>query len=364
MDDIIQKMIHFLLEKANPSIKRRIKSEILHNLTTKEAADYQDQILQEPNIKRAFASQLENGWFGYAFHGTNKNAGQFENQETCTKYLGEKAIDKFTPELKRSMDAFINIPLDDVCYGTRGRKLDEFKLAANGQNLIRCACIARAGYDDLIDITPQIQLSLDSFKRVLEVDSILDVSRPIRAGKQRVFNDYEKWPCRYHLDILAHTSSWKSEENIKIVTDSISKLMKTDRPELIGLLASNWVGYALGSLGAFPSQGFSIKTSCVSPFPMANITKNPDLYNLEYIEWLAKCGVAQYIPALSEAVHDIADSIDTDGICRTPVVNAIFKGWGPYAGLQLEVDWKSEIRRLCDITFRALLILHYSNYIT
>lgn len=95
-----QKMIDFLLENANPSIKRSVKTEILGNITSEEAYDYQTQIRSEPNIKRAFASQLDNGWFGHGFHGMNKNAGQFENQETCTKYLAEKAVDKDTPELK------------------------------------------------------------------------------------------------------------------------------------------------------------------------------------------------------------------------------------------------------------------------
>ena len=122
---------------------------------------------------------------------------------------GEKAVDKFTPALKRSMDAFATIPLSDPCYGTGGRIIDEFKTPAHGMNLIRCACIARAGYGDVIDISPQIRLSVDSFKRVLEVDSVLDVSRPIRKGKQLVFKDWEKWPCRYHLDILAHTNAWR-----------------------------------------------------------------------------------------------------------------------------------------------------------
>lgn len=103
------KMIQFLLKHANPSIKRRIKDEILHSLTPDEAGQYQEQILQETNIKRCLTCQLDSGWFGYGFHGTNKNAGQFENQETCTKYLGEKAVNKDTPALKRSMDAFVNI---------------------------------------------------------------------------------------------------------------------------------------------------------------------------------------------------------------------------------------------------------------
>lgn len=357
------KMIEFLLNNANPSIKRRIKSEILYNLTLEEAAQYQEQIIKEPIVQRIIGCQKENGWLGNGFHGKNKNAGQFENQETGTKYLGEKAVDKDTPVLKRAMDAFATVPLDDLCYWTHGVIFDEFKLAASGTNIIRCACIARAGYDDEIDISPQIQLSLDSFKRVLEVDSVLDISRPIRKGMGRVFNDYEKWPCRYHLDILAHTNTWKNEDNIRIVADSITKLMKTDRPELIGLIPCSWVGYTLGTLGGFASQGFSIKTSAILPSPVANITSKPDLYNLEYLEWLARCGVVPLVPALRDAVNDIANSVGDDGICRIPVVDNIFKGWGPYTGLQLETDWKSKVRKDCDVTFRALLILHYSNII-
>ncbi len=357
-----EKMIEFLLNNANPSIKRRVKSEILNSLTPQEAMQYQEQIMREPNIKRCLACQLENGWFGYGFHGTGKSIGQFENQETCTKYLGEKAVDKDTPALKRSMEAFAHIPLSDWCYGTKGRLFDEFKYAANGQNLIRCACIARAGYDDVIDIAPQIQLSLDSFKRVLEVDSVLDISRPILGGKKRVFNDNEKWPCRYHLDILAHTDSWKNEENIKIIADSVTKMMKADRPELINYFPNLWVGYSLGPLGGFPSQGLTVKATCLLPSPMSIPYRDkPELYSFEYIEWFARCGVVPYIPALRKAVDDIANAVDNDGICCIPVLEDIFKGWGPYSGLQLEVDWKSKVRKKCDITFRALLILHYSN---
>lgn len=50
-------------------------------------------------------------------------------------------------------------------------------------------------------------------------------------------------------------------------------------------------------------------------------------------------------------------------------VNLRFKGcstnWKkektPYARLALEKDWKSEKRRMCDLTFRSLLILYYSH---
>lgn len=356
-----QKMIGFLLKYANPSIKRRVKSEILHCLTEEEAAEYQTQICEEPNVKRCFESQLENGWFGHGFHGTGKDVGQFENQETCTKYLGEKAVDKDTPALKRSMEAFAVIPLDDECYGMHGRMIDEFKVTCQGPNLIRCACIARAGYADVIDISPQIQLSVDCFKRVLEVDSVLDISHPIQGGKHRAFNEGERWPCRYHLDILAHTDTWKTEENMKIVADAVSKMMKTDRPELVGLIPASWVGYALGPLGGFPSQGLTVKSSVLLPSPVVFETGKPSYWQFEYIEWLARCGAVPYIPVLQEAAEEMLASVDEEGVCRIPVLDGVFRGWGPYAGLQLEADWRSKVRRACDITFRALLILHYSD---
>jgi hypothetical protein len=347
-----ERMIKFLLENANPSIKKRIKNEVLHNLRSEEAIHYQEQIMQEPIVQQVINCQNENGWIGAKLH------GDITTQEGGTKFLAEKALNKDTPVLKRAMDAFLNIPLDDWCYDTRGRIIDEFKVAGHGHNLIRCACIARAEYDDVIDISPQIQLSLDSFKRVLEVDSALDISRPIQRGKRRVFNDNEKWPCRYHLDILAHTTSWKSKENIRIIADSITKMMKTDRPELFNLNPAVWVGYPLGRLGGFPSQGLTIKATSLLPSPMSIPNSNkPEVYLLEYLEWFARCGIIQYIPSLQDAVNDILDSVDNDGICRAPVLEG--ENWGPYFGMKLEVDWKSKIRKNCDITFRALLILHY-----
>jgi hypothetical protein len=349
-----QKMIDFLLKNANPSIKRRLKSEILRNLTPDEAALFQEQIMKEPMIQRIMACQQENGWIGKSLH------GGIETQEGGTKYLAEKAVDKETPVLKRAMEAFATIPLDDWCYDTRGKIIDEFKVTGHGHNLIRCACIARAGYDDVIDISPQIQLSLDCFKRVLEVDSVLDITHPVHGGKQRVFYENEKWPCRYHLDILAHTNSWKNERNIKMVADSITKLMKTDRPELVNLVPASWVGYPLGTLGAFPAQGLTVKVTCLLPSPMSIPYRGrSEVYQMEYIEWFARCGVVKHIPALRKVVDDIMRSVDDEGICHANVLEV--KEWGPYCGFRLETDWKSKTRKACDITFRALLILHYAN---
>ena len=51
------------------------------------------------------------------------------------------------------------------------------------------------------------------------------------------------------------------------------------------------------------------------------------------------------------------ESIDENGICTAIVDETYFKNWGAYSGLQLEENWRTKIKKKCDITFRALMIL-------
>ena len=237
------KMIDYLLVNANPSIQYRVKTEVLNQeLSFEEKNQLQEKALKEPIIQSIIACQKENGWLGNGFHGPNKNAGPFENQEVGPKSIGEKMVYKDTPVLKKAMEAFVTTKLTDLCYRTKGKYFDEFRYAANGQNIIRCACIARAGYDDVIDIKPQIQLALDSFKRVLEVDSALDITRLRKSGgkEKRVFNDYEKWPCYYHLDILAHTDSWKTEFTIPTLTEW-NGCADVDLHRMLNSFSAKWI---------------------------------------------------------------------------------------------------------------------------
>jgi len=341
------KMIEFLLNNAGPSIKLRIKKEILKDITEKEARDLQNQIMNERIIKYIAEKQQENGWIGLGFHGSNKDAGQYDNQETATKYMGEKGL-KGTGILNKAMDAFVTTTLTDLCYRTKGRYFSEFEIAAFGQNMIRCACIARAHYDDVIDITPQIEVALESFKRVTEVDSIFDVSRPSKKNS-RLFNDNERWPCRYHLEILAFTESWKNQDNIGILAEAFNRLMRTDRKEYIDIDIYCWIGYAVGPLWRF-TEGYSISAD----------NGGTHIVNLEKAEWMVRCGLYKHVPKLREEIDCILSNTDQDGICGIEINEKEFRGWGPYAGLQLETDWKVKARRACDITFRALLILHYA----
>lgn len=75
---------------------------------------------------------------------------------------------------------------------------------------------------------------------------------------------------------------------------------------------------------------------------------------------MCRCGLYPLVPSLKKEVDIIYDSIDEQGICRANYVEKSLKGMGTYGGGQLEEDWRSKTRKLCDVTYRALLILYHS----
>ena len=101
------RMIGFLLANAGPSIRLRIKEELLHDVTEEEKHYLQEQILSEPKIEFINQFQKNNGWIGNGFHGSK---GRYDNQEVGTKFLGEKGL-KRTDVLDRAMKAYRNLRL-------------------------------------------------------------------------------------------------------------------------------------------------------------------------------------------------------------------------------------------------------------
>lgn len=82
---------------------------------------------------------------------------------------------------------------------------------------------------------------------------------------------------------------------------------------------------------------------------------------LDRLEWFCRCGLAPYLPELQAEVDILSKAIDENGICRAAVDENQLKGISTYGGQQIEVNWKNGTRKLCDITVRALLIIHCAN---
>ena len=82
--------------------------------------------MTEESIYQLLAGCQKNGRLGNGFHGSNKDAGNYENQEVDVKYLAEKAVGKKNPVLKGAMEAFVTTKLTDLCCCTKEKTLMNF----------------------------------------------------------------------------------------------------------------------------------------------------------------------------------------------------------------------------------------------
>lgn len=159
------------------------------------------------------------------------------------------------------------------------------------------------------------------------------------------------------MEILSFTADqWKNEENAAMLAESFKRLMRTDREEIINTPVSCWVGNHAVGPGWLLNEGYSISGNGLN----RNTNDGVRRTNLEKVEWLSRCGLYDHLPELREEVEFIADHINSDGICSIEMYDGEFRGWSPYFGAQLETDWRAKIRKQCDVTFRALLIIHYA----
>ena len=78
-------MVDYLIKYANPSIKYRVKQEVLNESVSADEKEYlHQQVMREPIIQSIVSCQKDNGWLGNGFHGPNKNAGLYISRKVYT----------------------------------------------------------------------------------------------------------------------------------------------------------------------------------------------------------------------------------------------------------------------------------------
>jgi hypothetical protein len=91
-------VIDELLQNACPSIRYRIRSEIMGEPeTTLEMVRLQKEILSDEWVKKVFSWQQADGWIGRDFHGEN-------SMETGIRVLCEKGLNAQVMEFERILE--------------------------------------------------------------------------------------------------------------------------------------------------------------------------------------------------------------------------------------------------------------------
>jgi hypothetical protein len=330
-----------LLEKACPSIQYRLRLEVLNQPRSDASLlSLQNAILEDPEVIEVLSWQSPDGWLATNFHG-------YHSMESGIHLLCEKGLDPAHPALSGALEVLIESDPERLKrgLGKPGEILDQ--LGFGGAQMIRAAVLAYAGIENTLVVKAQIELTIAGFRSILSYNSIDEFIEEYQ-GKP-VFRPGILWPSLYHLRLLAWTDSWRTPENLNVLTGSIKKLI---------------------DLSPLPAALVRHKSRLVAPASFCMHDFNPQLADLENAGWmmwfqrmelLARLGVIQRVPELQRQVQELSTILDDDGGWFTkPLRHTYFKKWGAYTGLMLEQDWNTPRRRIYDLSFRCILILHYN----
>jgi len=359
LNSIKEKIISFLLNHADPSIVLRVKNEVLGHLPANEKEDLIGKIILQKNVQSILQAQKPDGWIGNHFHGQSKKFGanMYDNMEVGLRYLAEKGFPPDSGYISKAVNSFfVKKDYDYDVYRIKKPKVPDtdYSRTAFGLYLLRSSVIIRAGHEhvlppnNIIDLVHDINFSIKTFCNVLNYSNIDDVIDTHR--KKPCFKQNTQWPCICDLRILAHSHGWRCRENKVLLASAVMRLFSF--PQFGEDIYTYYRGQYISPCGAFihrPILGCSIKDEAVGG----------GWFDL--MEQFARCGIVRHVPALRDEYNAMLSLAE-----ESMAINISFHknrdafGWEPYYGIALEQDWKTKIRKQCDILFRILLILHYT----
>jgi hypothetical protein len=333
----MKKTINFLLNESCPSIQYRVNKEILGN----KINYLQSKILDDPEVRGFIKQQNKSGWIDQDLHSEN-------GVETAIRVFFEKGLDngnsfftKMLSELEKREDSF-----DNGCLEKVGRILDE--KGFGGSRLIRATLFCYAGFDNKEFVQEQIEAALRAFEYVTRVNSLDEITEVYK--NKLVFSKGAIWPGIYHLRLLAFSKSWRNEKNKEIIMEAIKKLIE---------------------LSPIPSINVLSKGQLISPASFCMHDFKPQFENMNDKEWmmwfhrtemLARLGMMDKIDKLNQQIEWLKRYLSQHNeLFVKRLKHYYFRKWGPYTGMRLEKDWRIEKRRISDLSFRSLLVLHYSS---
>jgi len=328
-----------LLRIAGPSIEYRTRHEVLgEDPETQRMLALQAGIAEDATVRDVLARAQPDGWLGETFHGA-------DGIEAGIRVLCEKGLSRDHPVLTEALDALA--AGDDRLHlgiGKVGRAADD--AGVGGQEMIRAAVFAYVGDEGRSCVQVQIVEALRGFGAVLDVESIDEITEPYKG--KLVFRDGVRWPSIYHLRLLAGTHGWRSEKSMRMVSKAVERLANLSPiPEIYLKRGSQLIAPA-----SFAMDDFA--TDLEDQFGYGQ------LLWFHRMELLARLGIIGDVPSSQRMVGRLVETLE-DGLFTKRMNHSSFRNWGVYAGLALERDWRAPSRRVADLTFRCLLILHYAS---
>ena len=362
----LSKSIDFLLENGGDVLKYRLHKEILKDLTKTEEENLLEKVLQTPYYKLVESYVKPNGYIGIGMHSWDKfKKTPLQDGEAAARLLSNYAIPKDKPIIKKFMMALRN---DDILkeefsyYNPEISRFENRFLGLNnggGLMVLIYTCQALLGYGDDEEVKPFIHTSYKAFEKLLQIQSLDDITKSKPNLKKKYNYPYIEhdtyFPCQYHLETLAHTTSWRSCETITTLIKAINchdKIMKDDN-NLHVKIGSNYYG----PLWAY-----------VRPLKAFDTTNTVDVALRKTITHLAMVGGSE-IDIVKKSVDVVQEAMQKDGILRVEFESPYRKKFfklnmqfpGPYSEISLESCHKTDTAIWCELTFWAIQLLNIIN---
>lgn len=363
----LSKSIDFLLENASDVIKYRLHKEILKDITKTEEENMLEKVLQTPFYKLVESYVKPNGYIGCGMHswsnwrGTVLHQTPLQDGEAAARLFSNYAIPKDKDIVKNFVAAIRN---DDVLqkeFSYIPPELQRFENRylglANGSGLMVLIYTMQAllGFDDEF-VKTFVDISYEAFRSVLNMNSLDDITRK-RSNTSKKYNypyiEYDQYfPCQYHLETLAHTTSWKNEKRVAKMVKAINHLnciMKENNAIHVKIGYNYYVPY----------------WAYVRPLKVFTTQATADVALRKTITNLALVG-GEKIDVVRQSSDVVKKAISDDGILRVTFANSYCKKYfkqnmeypGPYSEVSLETEHKTNMQIWCDLTFWAVQLLH------
>lgn len=366
----LSKSIDFLLENAGPVIQYRIRKDILNNLSPTEGENLLQQIYQTPHFRLLQSYIKPNGYIGSGMHSWDNWRGEklhetpLQDGESAARLLSYYAIPKTHPIIVNYVSAMRNEDILRKEFSYIPPEISRFEHRFDGLNNGNClmsliyAMQAMLGYgDDFDDVREFQQISLNGFSRILEISSLDEITKIRKNTKKRYNYPYieadEYFPDVYTLTMLAYTRSWRTDDNKKMLADSINHINMIMKPDnnMHVHINGKFYGPCFAFIRPFRSFNSDIVDSILYRRPLTEI---------------AMLGIGKNVDILRESIENIKQALSEDGILKMNFGLPHNKRYSPkkieystaYSDVRLEPDYKTKTSFMCDLTFWAVELLH------
>ena len=340
-----QNLIDFLLENAPSNILYRVKKEILQERTdSPEMLSLQSQILNLPKVKKAFACQRDNGFFGSVIHGV-----YFDGFDSTVELLKKNGVELTDPHMVKARETLTHwADFEKDHFYKAGNAMDEH--GRGGFRAIWAEQLVELGADEsLPQITEQIAMALNAFRGALEYTAPDDFSKKatFRGEPCRYYIKGATFPAANHIRILEKTLSWRTEENLSMVKRSYAhckEIMKDYHDGIIYVNCGHFVGPFNYNWNA-PKEKISIRDFDNRPIDFTWFMKG--IGSASTIYPVFEDNNPYFVESLLAMIEDehFVDSINDEQL-------RMFKNYASIAPY-----WRKKESIACDLYFPILLAL-------